>query len=137
MLLQDIATLNESIFIVITETHLDEYVISAEIDRVNYDLFRSDPASRKCGGVAMYVKQGYGNSEEKTFSNSVCDSLIVKLEKLKTIETCYRPPNCSWQPFQELIQFMLQNLFNLNQNEYKIIINGDFNFSNILWFKSD
>jgi hypothetical protein len=36
-----------------------------------------------------------------------------------------------------MLQFLQQNLLNLNQNNYKIVINGDFNFPNILWFKSD
>lgn len=72
-----------------------------------YNLF-SDRASWKCGGAAIYVKQGYGNLEEIKQSNTVCDSLIVRnREELKTmIATCHILPHYLWQQFQEIPQIL-------------------------------
>lgn len=56
-LLQDIATEFESILVAITNTYIDGYIISAEINMINHNLFKSDRASGKYEGVAIYICQ--------------------------------------------------------------------------------
>ena len=125
-------------FIAITETHLDQNVLTAEIDIDNYQIFRSDRADRKCGGVALYVKESYGSCEEGKFSNGTCECLVVRVEKIKTIIiTCYRPPNCSLADFDEVLTFINEHISKVNQNTHSIIFNGDFNLPFIQWTQSD
>ena len=62
---------SDSLFIAITETHLNENMFNAEVDIDQYEMFRSDRQDRICGGVALYVKHGYGSCEEGKFSNGI------------------------------------------------------------------
>ena len=84
-LIQDLLSNSDSLFIALTETHLNDNVLSAELDIENYTLFRSDRINRKCGGVALYVRDGLGSCEVLKFSNEDCESRIVKIEKVKPL----------------------------------------------------
>jgi len=135
-LIGDVLQETNSLFIAMSETHLDADVLSAEIQIDGYTFYRSDRKLRKCGGVAIYVRNDLGSCVEGTFSNDVCECLIVKLEKIKTIViTCYRPPTCSKELFEELLEFLQSFVYHLNQNVYKIVLNGDFNFPFIHWLE--
>ena len=108
-LIGDILKETNSMFFAMSETHLTADILSAEIQIDGYSLYRSDRKLRKCGGVGMYVRNDLGSCVEGTFCNDICEGLIVKLEKIKIIViTCYRPPTCSKEPFEELLYF-LQN----------------------------
>ena len=137
-LIQDILSDSDSLFICLTETHLNESVLSAELHIENYTLFRSDRKNRKCGGVAIYVKDGLGSCEEIKFSNDYCECLIVKIEKLKAIIiTVYRPPKCENVHFENALEILQTYMSNINQSEFKIFLCGDFNFPFIRWLNND
>ena len=68
---------------------------SAAMD--GYKLFRKDRQGRRCGGVALYVKECFEITELMTGDNKV-ESLWVKIrgraDKADILMgICYRPPN--------------------------------------------
>ena len=133
-LIKDILDDNQSLFMAITESHLKEDIMSAEIDISNYQLYRCDRKKRKCGGVAIYIRSDLGSIEETKLSNDTCECIVVKAEAIRTIIiTCYRPPDCSIELFNEIITFIDEYLITVDMNKYKILINGDFNFPFIDW----
>ena len=133
-LLEDLLKESESMFISITEAQLNDTIITSEVNIKNYELYMSNRAFRKGGGVALYVNDSYGSCKQGQFSNGACECLVVKIEKLKTVViTCYRPPDCFLSELVQLIEFMENELSKVNQNFYTIIINGDFNFPFVRW----
>jgi hypothetical protein len=137
-LIQDLLSDSDSLFIALTETHLNENVLSAELNIENYTLFRSDRINRKCGGVALYVKDGLGSCEELKFSNEYCECLIVKIQKMKTIViTVYRPPSCDGVHFENTLEVIQNYLTNNMCGEFKLFFAGDFNFPFIRWLNND
>ena len=57
--------------IALTETHLEPGILDSEIYVNNYTVFRQDRASRKSGGVAIYIRSDLSCEVFCSFSNSV------------------------------------------------------------------
>ena len=83
----DQAELKNACIIGVTETWLSECVLDSEImhDLPGYSIFRSDRKKRQGGGVALFLRDDLSGEVLSTFSNGVCESIIVKIHQLNHI----------------------------------------------------
>ena len=129
--LKDLSNYYDANMIIITESHLNEYISSEELYINDWSLHRADRAHRIGGGVAIYVKNDILLTDKFTFSNSYCEIVGFYLPKLNLINiTIYRPPGCPTGKFKEIIEISdkwINELENRNINPI-INLNGDFNF---------
>ena len=135
--LQDLATMSNAPFILLTETHLNPEILDAEIHIKNYTLFRSDRVGRSHGGVCTYVRNDLAAEMLLKDSNSYCDSLIIKVHQMNlTLINVYRPPGCKSELFiqtMETLRVFLRNCEEYESSSSNILIFGDFNFPGIIW----
>ena len=80
--LRETASEEKPEIIFITESHLNDEIENKEIAIPDYSIYRSDRVNRKQGGVAMYLREPLMIEELtiKQFSNSTCETLIVKIK---------------------------------------------------------
>ena len=100
-----------SIFLAISESHLNSDILDTEIAMKGFNILRQDRVERSHGRVILYMKDTYCSNLVATYSNSYCDFLIAKVPDKNLIVTLiYRPPNCPFNKFTE------------NLNKIKIIL---------------
>ena len=130
--LRDLATLKNPFFVILTETHLNDGILTAEVDIPGYTLFRADRAGRSHGGTAAYVRNDLACQVLLSESNSVCESLVLKVKSLETILiSIYRPPDSRLEEFSEVLGNVKTTIDNAVENDPKMINLlevGDFNF---------
>ena len=135
--LRDLATLKNPFFIVLTEKHLSAAILTAEVGIPGYTFFRSDRAGRSHGGTAAYVRNDLACQVLLSESNSVCESLILKVKSLETILiSMYRPPDCSLEVFGEALENVKETIDKAVEKDPKlsnIIQVGDYNFPFVDW----
>ena len=120
----------------LTETWFHEGIVDAEILSIfkDFTLIRSDRNTKsiidgksKRGGCALLIPNHITAKHQLSFSNGICELLIVHLVTLNTIiAVIYRPPDSSLQKFSEVMDLTKRHFEN-HENEFKIIC-GDFNF---------
>ena len=135
--LRDLATSSSCSMIVLTETHLSPSVQDAEVAIAGYNLYRADREERTHGGCAVYVREELTSSLVAAHSNSVCETLVVRVRPLDTLLVCqYRPPNCKFDDFSEALSVAQDAIDATMKEESKvrtILTFGDFNFPFISW----
>ena len=77
--------INHSLGIGLTETWLSEDIENAEIQIEDYSIYRADRGYRSRGGVAAYFRSDLLCKTAFSFSNSVCEALLVKCKKLDIV----------------------------------------------------
>ena len=88
--------------------------------------------SRTHGGVAIYVRNDIPCTVLLSLSNSVCETLIVKLQSMNTVVCLfYRPPSTTYHQFSEVFDKAAQILVDHKDND--LIVLGDWNFPSIDW----
>ena len=101
-----------------------------------FNVCRTDRLSRPGGGVCFYIKDHIQFSTCLSFSNDMCEVLIVKLSnpQLVLINT-YRPPNSSRESFEEIVNKIRSCIGEMSTPlcDIHIIMLGDFNFPLIDW----
>ena len=133
--LRETAAVEKPLFIVTLESHLSDDIENKEIAISDYNLYRADRLNRVQGGIAMYLRNPLMIEEEnmKTFSNSVCELLILKIKDLNAnIVSLYRPPDTKVNEFVECLQ-VVEDYFKEKNLTEKIMIFGDFNFPHVKW----
>ena len=119
-----IAKLSEAAVIGISESKLDDSVLSSEIQIENYDLVRSD-RNRQGGGVACFIRKDLSYNT-KPFSPSEIENTFTKIflphSKPLVVGTVHRPPSQS--NFTETIT---EHCPKINTNDTEIYILGDLN----------
>ena len=92
-----IAKLSEATVIGISESKLDDSVLSSEIQIENYDLIRSD-RNRHGGGVACFIRNDLSYNT-KSFLPSEIENIFIEIflphSKPPVVGTVYRPPRQS------------------------------------------
>ena len=122
-------------YVVLTESHLSDNIFDAEIHVENYNIYRADRVRRKQGGTAIYMHEDLVVNEKEIYSDSVCESVMLKNNNSNFILIgVYKPPtadnldisfkNCT-QAIDEFIKKHSENS--------DITIMGDFNLPNINW----
>ena len=95
---------NNTLFVALCETFLSYVISDSEISITNFNIIRCDRHSRIGGGVCIYLKQSICYDLLLSYSNSVCDLLIIKLIQPELIVILlYRPPSCSGPQFEDVI----------------------------------
>ena len=98
--------------IVLTKTHLTSNILDAEVSVPGFNMFRTD-RDESCthGGCAVYVRDDLTSNLETTHSNSVCETLAVKIKTLNTLVVAqYRPPDCQLDEFVEALTVCQQTI---------------------------
>ena len=122
-------------YFVIAESHLSEDVFDAEITIPEYNIYRADRIERKNGGTAIYVHEKIVIDTKDVYSDSVCESMMLKNNHLNLILiSVYKPPegpdlDISFKKCIESIETFIEK----HNNKSEIIVMGDFNLPNILW----
>ena len=81
-----------TLFVALCETFLNANIFDAEIQMQGYIICRTDRLSRPGGGVCFYIKDHIQFSTCLSFSNDMCEVLIVKLSNPQfVLINTYRP----------------------------------------------
>ena len=140
--LYDLATSRNCLWLAITDTWLNPTILDSEllIHMPGYTVIRQDRHGRIRGGVCLFLRDNLTGEVLCSYSNGVCEVLIVKVYQLDTIVVVlYRPPDtdlCEFTPILNKIDSVLQNLPAPAPN---ITLMGDLNFpsSVITWQVAD
>ena len=122
-------------YIAITESHLNEGIFNAEVHLENYNIYRSDRVDRKSGGAAIYMHEEVIVNTQETYSDSICEAVMLKNNHLNFILiSLYKPPDAinidlSFKKCTEKIDDFIKNFGEGSD----ITIMGDFNLPNINW----
>ena len=136
--LSEQAIQDNALIIALTETHLSEKIVDAEIHIPNYTIYRQDrEGGRKHGGIATYVHNSISAHCEliKTYSNNFVEFNIIRFTKLDMLlVNIYRPPECPCTKYEEALQEIRSTTSdNSNRTFPYIIITGDLNFPKTNW----
>ena len=105
--LDRLAQLNNSVAILLTESHLYSDIEDSEIAIEGWSLFRGDRLIRKCGGSIIYVKDGLTIANETSFSNQYCEMVAVYIANRNVaLVSVYRPPTCPTHKFEEMLSYL-------------------------------
>ena len=96
-----------------------------------------DRVSRTHGGNCAYLRTDLATQQLLVHSNSVCESLVLKIKTLDLLlVSIYRPPDSSLEEFGEAIQMCQDALNDALEDDSRvkdILQFGDYNFSFISW----
>ena len=101
-MLKELADENNCGLIMLTETHLNDQIIDAEIQMHDFEIIRADRSDYKNGGVAIYVRSSLNLGVRKlgTISHNKIEVLLIELLKIKAIIVCaYKPPDTNIENF--------------------------------------
>ena len=122
----------------LTETHLKPEILDAEVRIEGWSLYRADRGPEKShGGVAIYLRNDLIGQLVVAHSNSMCETLVIKVKSLNLLLAClYRPPNSTLESFKEAITVTQKAIDDVTNTETKvkdILQFGDFNLPCISW----
>ena len=101
----DLATEYNSPYICITESHLTQNILDAEISIPGFVVYRSDRRYRSHGGVVTWLRNDLAVKREHRFSNGACDTLSLYIPSLNLIIiNFYRPPDTTLEEFSEALE---------------------------------
>ena len=118
-----VAKLTNATVIGLSETKLDNTVLSSELEIEGYDLVRSD-RSRRGGGVACFVKNSISYNRKPNFctnTESIFIEIFLPRSKPVLIGILYRPPdkydfvNCLERTFSDTNVFESQECYLLGE----------------------
>ena len=121
-----IAKVSEAAVIDISESKLDDSVLSSEIQIENYDSIRSD-RNRHVAGVACFIRNDLSYNM-KWFLSSEIENIFIEIflphSRSLVLGTVYRPPSQggSTERITELFS-------KISTNDTEIYILGDFNIN--------
>ena len=138
----DLIENHNSIWFAVTETWLGPDISDSEllVHLSGYTLLRSDRAGRERGGVCLFLRDDHTGEVLNTFSNGVCELLVVQVHQLNTVvAVCYRPPDTTLREFQAALVRLDEVLMDLPAPTPTIALMGDFNFpaSVVTWSRED
>ena len=127
-----------TLFLCLCESFLHEGILDSEIKISGFSVIRCDHSSRTGGGVCVYVSNSTTYDTCLTYSNSVCELLILRLHKpALIIILMYRPPTCSPEDFNDIRSRSRAIILSMSSPLPNIIMLGDFNFPDINWLNPD
>ena len=127
-----------TLFLCLCEAFLHEGILDSEIKISGFSIIRCDRSSRTGGGVCVYVSNSTTYDICLSYSNSVCELLILRLHKPALILLLmYRPPNCLPEDFNDIISRSRAIILSMSSHLPNITMLGDFNFPDINWLNPD
>ena len=133
--IRELAIENDAILISLTESHLNENILDAEININGFDLFRQDRQLAQKGGIITYIKDTISSTAKIVCAGSqgrieyLC---IYFSDKDLLFITIYRPPSENHQHFYEVLKKIDEYILSLPTTP-SIILTGDFNYPRIRW----
>ena len=135
--MRDTALESNAPFIVLTETHLKPEILDAEVKIEGYSLYRADRGpDRTHGGVAVYLRNNLIGQLVVSHSDSMCETLAIKVKSLNMLLICLYPPNSTIDNFRESLNVCQKAIDDVTDadNKVKDILQfGDFNLPCISW----
>ena len=133
----DLAEEANAPWIMVTETWLTPDILDAEVTIKGYELFRADREGRSHAGTCCWVREDLTAVLVNRFSNSFCDSLVIKVKELEMLLVgVYRPPNCDVEHFKENMEVCQEAIYEAMDKDVKIKVlwvQGDFTLPFIKW----
>ena len=129
--LSDLLQNSESLWCAVTETWLSAVISDSEllVHLPGYQLLRCDRAGRQRGGVCLLLRDNLTGEVLDTFSNGVCELLVVRVHQLNTVvAVCYRPPDTTLREFEAALSRLDEVLLDLPTPTPTITFMGDLNF---------
>ncbi len=122
------------LIIALVETHLTDEIKDSELVLTDFNIARCDRLNRIGGGVCLYINCQVSFTKHISYSNSVCELLIVELSKPSVfVIVMYRPPDCQLCEFQDALSVISQWIRTLAPPLPNIIFMGDFNMPHFDW----
>ena len=128
--LANLANVNNSDIITLTESHLSEDISDAEVHIDGWASVRCDRHKRYGGGIITYIKEGYTISNVSSYSDSMTETLCLYINELNIgLVTVYRPPGCDTGSFRNSLNSIDKWIISMIKfKNLKIVMTGDFNF---------
>lgn len=135
--LEEKAETERAFVIALTESHLREEILPAEINIANFQLYRSDRREgTRGGGVVVYVRNDFAEScgaVETGFSGNV-EYLHFYIKSINAIFiTIYKPPECQTTDFKTVLMNASDYIDKFATPIPNIIMMGDFNVPSVNW----
>ena len=140
--LSDLIQNHNSIWCAVTETWLNPDISDSKllVHLPGYTLLRFDRAGRTRGGVCLFLRDNLNGEVLSTFSNGVCELLVVQVHQHNTVvAVCYRPPDTTLREFDAALARLDKVLLDLPVPTPTIALMGDFNFpaSVVSWSREE
>ena len=122
--ISDMACINDSAVIALTETHLNDEINNAEIEINGYDSHRCDRSHKSHGGVIIYTKNEYKTIKVLEKSENQCEIIGVIIQGIKTLVICvYRPPKSgSHESFMKVIDDIQDTVNKYASQAQKVVL---------------
>ena len=107
---------------------------------LGYTVLLSDRVGRQRGGVCLFLREDLTGEVLSSYSNGVCELLMVKVPQLNTVVVVmYRPPDTTQQEFEMVLSKLDELLLELPAPTPTIALMGDLNFpgSTVTWSRED
>ena len=133
------ATKHRIPFVVLTETHLKDTVLDAEVSISNYNINRADRITRKNGGTLIYTHQDIVINQKEVYSDSKCECVMLKNNDTNFILiSVYKPPSAIdlASSFKKCIDSM-SAFIDKYDSKSTLLVMGDFNLPIIDWSTSE
>ena len=138
--LRELAYEQNAIIITLTESHVRDDILDAEIAIKGYDLFkRNRQAGIRQGGVVTYIRSDFADSAKEVASGSIgkIEYLCIYIESINVLlVTVYRPPENNCRHFREVIN-EINNCINSLDLYPSIIFTGDLNLPNLTFVNGE
>ena len=133
--ISDMAYINDSAVIALTESHLSDEINNGEIGIDGYESHRCDRTHKSHGGVIMYTKKCYKTVKVLESAENQCEVLGVIIQDIRTLIICVYRPTKSGNPdtFGKVIDNIQDTINRYANQAQKVILCGDFNFPYIMW----
>ena len=83
-------------FLALTLTWLKPHIEDSQVAIPGYNILRSDRATRKGGGTALYLQEDLVVTKSEAFDDNYCEVVTCSIDSIKTVLSClYRPPDAS------------------------------------------
>ena len=83
---------------------LKDDILDSEIQKPGFSMIRCDRKARVGDGVCVYLRHSVGFDTSLSYSNSVCEVLVLRLHQPSLLLVLlYRPPSCSIVDFKDAI----------------------------------
>ena len=140
-MIKETAMEENSIIISITESHLHDEILDAEIKIDGYAIFRGDRIEGiKKGGVLVYIRDDFAYTAKLLCNGSIglIEYVCIHIaDKNIMIITVYRSPQSNSNDFKSVMDIIDDKIKSLLPNYPVIILNGDFNFPTITWVEGE
>ena len=123
-----------SLILSLTESHINESILDAEIAINGYDIFkRNRQAGIRKGGIITYIRNDIAVSAKELASGSIgmIEYLCIYIKDINVLlVTVYRPPENNSQYFTQVLRNIDNCIKNL-ESYPSIIFTGDMNLPNL------